>query len=63
MDYNMQSHELAPVEIVLRDSIGALAAQILAARYDLSTMSNADALHTMRQIIDDLQAEYHQQNF
>ncbi|WP_306542071.1 hypothetical protein [Acidaminococcus intestini] len=59
----INSHELPPVNIVLRDSIGSLAVQMLASRYDLSTMSEADALHNLLQIIRGLHEEYHQQGF
>lgn len=59
----INSHELLPVNIVLRDSLGALAIQILASRYDLSTMSEAEAMHNLLQIIKELHEEYHRQGF
>lgn len=63
IDNEIHSHELAPTNIVLRDSMGTLAVQLLAARYDLSTMSDADALQNLRAIIEDLHTEYHRQCF
>ena len=41
---------------VIKESIGYLAVQVLAAKYDLSTMSYEEMLHELWNIIVDLQA-------
>ena len=41
---------------VVKESIGYLAVQVLAAKYDLSTMSYEEMLHELWNIIVDLQA-------
>ena len=41
---------------VVKESIGYLAIQVLAAKYDLSTMSYEEMLHELWNIIVDLQA-------
>lgn len=44
--------------IVLRDSLGSLAVQILASRPNFSSMSNRQLLCELHQIICDLHEEY-----
>jgi hypothetical protein len=43
---------------VLRDSLGVLAVQILAAKRDLSSMPYYDALNELLDIIEELQSAY-----
>lgn len=47
---------------VLRDSLGALAVQILSAKNDLSQMPYDDMLHKLLDIIGELQESYARMN-
>ena len=58
MSVNMDDHSLLPQIIVLRDSLGTLAVQVLAARNDLSKMSSFDMIQELYSIIDELHTEY-----
>ena len=51
-------HALVPQIIELRDNLGPLAVQVLAAREDLSKLSYGEMLTKLYEIIDDLHAEY-----
>lgn len=53
-----QEHALVPQIVEVRDNLGALAVQVLAAREDLSTMDYAEMLDKLYQIVDDLHTEY-----
>ena len=57
--YENNDHALRPQQIVLRDSLGSLAVQILAAKEDLSQMSDSEMMDKLYKIIDDLHYEYH----
>lgn len=52
------SHLLVPCLVELRDSLGTLAVQMLAARKDLATISPSEALTELYAIISDLHVEY-----
>lgn len=60
--YDKNDHALRPVNIVLRDSLGSLAVQILAARSDFGTMSDSQKIRKLHKIISDLHDAYHQAN-
>ena len=49
-------------EFVLRDSLGALAIQILSQRNDLSKMNYDDMLHELLDIINELHSAYDRMN-
>lgn len=56
--YDTNDHALQDTHIVLRDSLGALAVQILASRHDLSEMDYSDMLDELQTIISDLHQAY-----
>lgn len=51
-------HALVPQIVEVRDSLGTLAVQVLAAREDLSKMDYSEMLDKLYQIVDDLHTEY-----
>ncbi len=57
--FEQNDHALRSPSIVLRDSLGLLAVQILSVKFDLSTMSYDDMLIELHTIINDLHSEYH----
>lgn len=60
--YENNDHALRPTNIVLRDSLGYLAVQILSKKFDLDIMDYSDMLRELHSIISDLQCEYHQKH-
>ena len=58
MDDLEDSHILPFPKIVLRDSLGYLAVQVLTARNDLTKMSNLEMILELHQIISDLHDTY-----
>lgn len=56
--YDNTDHALRPVNITLRDSLGFLAVQKLAAVKDISKMENEQLLCELREIISDLHDSY-----
>lgn len=59
-DQEGNEHALVPPIIEVRDNLGALAVQVLAAREDLSKLSYREMLDKLYQIAEDLHAEYDQ---
>ncbi|WP_196590550.1 hypothetical protein [Pectinatus frisingensis] len=57
------SHELTPVNIVLRDSLGVLAVSILSHRADFGSMQYDCMLSELHSIIAELHDAYHHGNF
>lgn len=53
-----QAHALKDSKIVLRDSLGTLAVQLLSSRNNLSQMTNSDMLRELHKIIVELQNTY-----
>ena len=51
-------HPLVPQIVEVRDNLGTLAVQVLAAREDLSKMDYSEMLDKLYQIVDDLHTEY-----
>jgi hypothetical protein len=51
-------HALVPVITELRDSLGALAVQVLAARENLATLSYEEMLQKLHPIIEELHRAY-----
>ena len=49
---------LVPQLVEVRDSLGFLAVQVLAARENLATMDYTEMLNKLYQIVDDLHTEY-----
>lgn len=56
--FEQNDHALRSSKIVLRDSLGALAVQILVAREDVAHMDYSKMLHKLYDIIDDLHSAY-----
>ena len=52
---------LVPQLVEVRDSLGFLAVQVLAARENLATMDYTEMLNKLYQIVDDLHTEYARQ--
>jgi len=57
------AHELQNPSIVMRDSLGYLAIQILSKQHDIGTMDYDEMLRELHQIIIDLHDSYHSQHF
>ena len=57
--YENNDNALRPQQIVLRDSLGCLAVQILSVRENIASLSYCEMLDKLYKIIDDLQSEYH----
>ena len=60
--FENNDHSLRSQKIVLRDSLGLLAVQILSASENLSSLGYHDMLVKLYVIIDELHAEYHRCN-
>lgn len=60
--FENESQALRHTDIVLRDSLGTLAVQILASREDISNMEYDDLLVKLHTIIVDLHKMYHWKN-
>ncbi|SDO99640.1 hypothetical protein [Selenomonas ruminantium] len=58
IDYDDESHSLPSVSLALRDSLSALALQILVARDDFKTLSNKQRMHELYLIIGELHEIY-----
>ena len=56
--FESNDHALRSQQIVLRDSLGTLAVQILSSREDLSQMPYSEMIGKLYTIIDDLHKEY-----
>ena len=62
--FENNSHALREPEIVLRDSLGLLAIEILKNKYPkFAGLDRATMLVELREIISDLHDEYHRQGF
>jgi hypothetical protein len=61
--YIENSQALKPVHYVLRESIAPLAVQLLVQKYDIKTMSYGQILDYLKEIIEDLQKTYEDQNY
>ena len=59
-DQEGNEHALVPPIVEVRDNLGTLAVQVLAAREDLSKLSYREMLDKLYQIVEDLHAEYDQ---
>lgn len=59
-DQEGNEHALVPPIVEVRDNLGPLAVQVLAAREDLSKLSYREMLDKLYQIVEDLHAEYDQ---
>lgn len=59
-DQEGNEHALVPPIVEVRDNLGTLAVQVLAAREDLSKLSYREMLDKLYQIVEDLHAEYNQ---
>lgn len=58
--YNENSHALKHAAVETRNAIPTLAVQILASKFDLSTISYEDAISKLYEIINGLQSAYQQ---
>ena len=56
--YNENDHSLLSPKIVMRDSLGALAIEILKTRHDISTMEQKTMLVELTSIISELHQTY-----
>lgn len=62
--FENESHALRAPEIVLRDSLGLLAIEILKSRHsDFSKLKSGDMLRELLEIINELHDEYQHQAF
>nr|WP_300186811.1 hypothetical protein [uncultured Agathobaculum sp.] len=59
-DQEGNEHALVPPIVEVRDNLGALAVQVLAAREELSKLSYREMLDKLYQITEDLHTEYDQ---
>ncbi|WP_297311591.1 hypothetical protein [uncultured Oscillibacter sp.] len=57
-DQENHEHAIVPAIVDVRDNLGTLAVQVLAAKEDLSTMNYAEMLNKLYQIVSDLHTEY-----
>lgn len=57
-DLPENDHALVPVQIEIRDNLGALAIQVLASKKDLSQMSYSDMLDELNDIVTGLHDAY-----
>lgn len=57
-DQEDHEHAVVPAIVEVRDNLGTLAVQVLAAREDLATMDYTEMLNKLYQIVNDLHTEY-----
>ncbi len=60
--FDNEDHALRNLNITLRDSLGALAIQILITKQDISKMEYEDLLRELYKIISELHDTYHHMN-
>lgn len=60
-DQEGHEHALVPPIVDVRDNLGTLAVQVLAAKYDLSRMSSHEMVHKLFEITCDLHKAYDQE--